>query len=234
MGSVRVYLSVTYLCYTNPKNSARATSAAPRIFKSFAHEPSKQVYTDGGIYHNNPVQIADRERKLIWPEPPGMEDPHPDIILSIGTGYCPTVRRSRATAAKGVLRRQGAVLNFRELYKVAVDHIESSLDSEKAWIDYMNILMPPESHRHRYRRLNPCLEHDPPALDAVPAMKSFQCDVRELMMNDSQIPEVARQLVASSFYYENIGRMKILSNGYTQYQGQLPSITLKQAPLDNN
>ena len=121
-----------------------------------------------------------------------------------------------------MLRRQGAVSNFRELYKIAVDHIESSLVSEKAWTDYMNILLPAEAHHNRYRRLNPYLKYDPPALDDVSAMKSFQDDVWDLMMNDAQIPEVARQLIASSFYYENSGRMKTLSNGYTQHQGQLP------------
>ena len=62
--------------------AARATSAAPTYFKPFWHEGSKQVYSDGGIYHNNPIFVADRERKLIWPT---QEEEEPDIILSIGT-----------------------------------------------------------------------------------------------------------------------------------------------------
>ncbi|UPX14192.1 uncharacterized protein EKO05_0004682 [Ascochyta rabiei] len=45
--------------------AARATSAAPRYFRPFVHEASKQVYMDGALYHKNPVRIADTEWKLI-------------------------------------------------------------------------------------------------------------------------------------------------------------------------
>lgn len=37
------------------REAARATSAAPRIFKPMSHEASKQAYVDGAIYHNNPI-----------------------------------------------------------------------------------------------------------------------------------------------------------------------------------
>ena len=64
--------------------AARATSAAPRIFKPFHHVPSKQVYVDGAIYQNNPIEIADKERKLLWPS---LAKEYPDVIVSIGTSY---------------------------------------------------------------------------------------------------------------------------------------------------
>lgn len=62
---------------------ARATSAAPSYFKPFVNPRTKQGYLDGAIYHNNPVDVANDERKLIWPEEAGH---HPDLMLSIGTG----------------------------------------------------------------------------------------------------------------------------------------------------
>ena len=63
--------------------AACATSAAPPYFKPFQHEMTKNIYFDGALYHNNPVEVASRERKLIWPD---VADKHPDIMLSLGTG----------------------------------------------------------------------------------------------------------------------------------------------------
>lgn len=63
--------------------AAAATSAAPSYFKPFVHGPTKRTYLDGALYHNNPVWLANRERKLLWPD---VADKHPDILLSIGTG----------------------------------------------------------------------------------------------------------------------------------------------------
>ena len=81
--------------------AARATSAAPTYFKPFCHESSKQTYSDGGLYHNNPIYIADRERKLIWPL---QQDEEPDVIVSIGTAYCKKmkVKNSRKMPSRGI------------------------------------------------------------------------------------------------------------------------------------
>ena len=62
--------------------AAGATSAAPPFFKPFESQ-AKQTYLDGAIYYNNPVKVADNERKFLWPD---VADASPDILLSIGTG----------------------------------------------------------------------------------------------------------------------------------------------------
>ncbi len=62
--------------------AAGATSAAPPFFKPFESH-AKQTYLDGAIYYNNPVKVADNERKFLWPD---VADASPDIILPIGTG----------------------------------------------------------------------------------------------------------------------------------------------------
>lgn len=67
--------------------AARATSAAPRIFKPFHHVPSKQVYVDGAMYQNNPINIADKEQKLLWPS---LAKDNPDLVVSIGTSWMAT------------------------------------------------------------------------------------------------------------------------------------------------
>lgn len=41
------------------------------------------MFFDGAIYVNNPVRIANTERRLLWPD---VADAHADILLSLGTG----------------------------------------------------------------------------------------------------------------------------------------------------
>ena len=62
--------------------AASATSAAPPFFKPFESR-AKKTYMDGAIYYNNPVKVADNERRFLWPD---VTDNPPDLILSIGTG----------------------------------------------------------------------------------------------------------------------------------------------------
>lgn len=63
--------------------AACATSAAPSFFKPFVSTKSLRTYLDGALYYNNPVRVANHERKFLWPDV--AENP-PDILLSIGTG----------------------------------------------------------------------------------------------------------------------------------------------------
>ncbi len=193
--------------------SARATSAAPRLFKPLCHGPSKQVYIDGAIYHNNPIQVADKERKLIWPE---LEDIYPDLIVSAGTTYNSAARLS---AEKAASPRLGVFSHGKALYRIAMDHIASALDSEKAWHSYMNVLQPPSNHRAKYIRLNPQLNEDPPRLDEVESMPYIQDVVREMSNSDNRIQKVALRLIASSFYFEKSQSVEVASNGTVQIKG---------------
>lgn len=63
--------------------AACATSAAPSFFKPFVSYNPPRTYLDGALYYNNPVRVANHERKFLWPDV--AENP-PDILLSIGTG----------------------------------------------------------------------------------------------------------------------------------------------------
>ena len=95
-------------------------------FKPMCHEPSKQVYADRGIYHNNPIQIAEQEWKLLWPHQANVP---PDIVLSIGTSFNPDTRRTSMQRTSTL--KLGALNHAENLLKIAMDHIASSLDSEK-------------------------------------------------------------------------------------------------------
>ena len=63
--------------------AAAATSAAPGYFKEFYHQPTGRAFLDGGLYYNNPIHVANRERKHLWPD---VSNNRPDLLLSIGTG----------------------------------------------------------------------------------------------------------------------------------------------------
>jgi Patatin-like phospholipase len=62
---------------------AAATSAAPSFFKRFTSQTNGSTYLDGALFHNNPVKVANSERKILWPD---VAEKHPDIFLSVGTG----------------------------------------------------------------------------------------------------------------------------------------------------
>jgi predicted acylesterase/phospholipase RssA len=188
--------------------AARATSAAPRIFKPFSHEPSKQVYVDGAVYHNNPIHIADLERRLLWPS-----DGHsvPDFVLSIGTAYNPNSRKK--LIEKSSMVNVGIFGHAKSLASIAMDHIRSSLDSEKTYQDFILQIGLPKEYSDRYQRINPLILEDPPALDDVHRMKDLQSTVRKQMTNDTAIISAAYRLLATSFYFEKISPIIPQANG---------------------
>ena len=58
--------------------------STPGFFKSFRHDTSKQIYTAAAARLNNPIAIADKERKVLWSE--AQSAGYTDLIVSIGTG----------------------------------------------------------------------------------------------------------------------------------------------------
>lgn len=147
-----------------------------------------------------------------------MQNEHPDLVLSLGTTYRPTSPLSpEATASP----RTGLFAYGKSLYKIAVDHIQASLDSEKAWDTYMNVLEPPREYRSRFVRINPALDEDPPRLDDVDRMSHIQSLVREQIRKDNQVSQVALQLVATCFYFERSPAVDTLSDNSYQCKGYL-------------
>ena len=196
------------------------------MFKPYCHAPSKQVYTDGAIYHNNPIQIADKERKLIWPE---LENESPDIVVSVGTSYNPATRSSSESALSPRSPRLGVFSHGKSLMKIAIDHIASTLDSEKAWRSYMDVLNPPPNQKARYIRINPQLNETPPGLDEVDRLPYIQEVVREMSSTNVSIQNVALRLIASSFYFEKSQPVELSSDGSIHVKGLFPKRPLRTA-----
>ena len=210
---------------TYESHRARATSAAPSFFKTYSSERSRRGYRDGALYHNNPVRVADLERRLIWPD---TELSPPDILLSIGTGCSKTTPQEAADFLHSRHREQdllptrssstevgtqhklfGKIRKTTEMGKVIKlleNRVENILDTEITWLEFMSdAARVDEDAKKRYRRINPKMEEAPPKLDDVKMLPELRRRMHQIMKHvdfQNQIGEVARQLVASSFYVE--------------------------------
>ncbi|KAK8075762.1 hypothetical protein PG997_010425 [Apiospora hydei] len=179
--------------------AARATTAAPRYFKSFHHELSHKTYIDGAVLHNNPIRIADAERKVLWPEVQ-----IPDMILSLGTGG--STHLGRVGSEHMSEARKGVFTHGRQLYSILRNNMQQTLDCERSWNEFFDNMVTALSTTSfttsRFRRLNPDVGTIP-ALDEKDKIDDLRRRAQESLRRDrSRIQDVARQLVASSFYFE--------------------------------
>ncbi|THY21832.1 FabD/lysophospholipase-like protein [Aureobasidium pullulans] len=193
--------------------AAAATSAAPFYFKPFVHQKTGKSYIDGGLYHNNPVHVANRERKLLWPD---LANKHPDMLLSIGTGQnLDDVEREKRQRHSSVSRsgdrsrsptRQARGLrrtlnSFGALYQ----RFDNILDAENTWTDFKADIDNLDSNfPSPYIRINLDLERKLPPFDAKEKFQELRQDVRERLRDPDVVRmtrDIASSLIASSFYF---------------------------------
>jgi len=191
--------------------AARATSAAPRIFKPFGHEQTGQTFQDGAIYYNCPIEVAMAERKLVWPD---MAESSPDMVLSIGTSY--NKKSPKKSPINPSVSNWGVVTHWKQLAKIAIDHVQSTLDSEMTWTKFVRGLSGGDLVTERYVRLNLPLEQDPPRLDEVSAMTDLQDrTATHWTMRRNEIKAVADRLLATAFYFETAPDLTTVNEDHT-------------------
>lgn len=206
------------------KPRARATSAAPWYFKPFTIERNdERGYVDGALYHNNPSRVADIERRLIWP---ASEVLQPDILLSIGTG-CNSEILAKVQHGKGFERPEVGQISAqysleaktrrrkwfskgeskpkrRDLLVGLKNFIESNLDTEIMWRDFISNMPQGADDDSRYLRINPDLGKEIPRLDQATKVDDLQRQVRAVFNEDEEIRQkldtASRRLIASCFY----------------------------------
>lgn len=149
---------------------------------------------DGALYHNNPIKVADSERKLVWAN---SRCSTLDILLSIGTGYKIPQADSSLTLnslSNGLLRHGELILRMGQELK------ENLLDCEKTFEEYVSQI--PQPLQSRYVRYNVKIDNLP-ALDAVTELGALQTNTNtELSRNPARVKHLAIQLVSTSFYFE--------------------------------
>ncbi len=170
---------------------ARATVTIPTIFRDFRHLSSNRVYHGGNFEYNNPVEVADLERKLIWPD---TEDSHPDILISIGAGYDLSIKKPSRWSN-----------NWRSKSKsddrVLLDPVQSSLDAQNTWDHYYDSLLANPRDESRYVRLNPPVDCAVPKLDDVDEMAAYKKEIRKVLRSLT-LTDYAQQLIGSCFFFD--------------------------------
>lgn len=191
---------------------ARATSAAPSYFKAFRSKRNNRGYLDGALYYNNPIWVADLERRLIWPD---TELSPPDILLSIGTSCNEVIRQkgeeclhfSRSSRPRAPKKTSEKTTKMTNMISILKNRVENILDTEMTWLKFLSdAARQNKDAENRYKRINPDLWKDPPKLDDINMLPDLRREVRSIMRQGGlkrQIREIARQLVATSFYIES-------------------------------
>lgn len=218
--------------------SARATSAAPPYFKNFIKNETKSGYIDGALYHNNPVNVAQHERMLIWKD---VSSQSPDILLSIGTGHdghmdqdravSPSVFRSFSSGRSGKsalppqpdvpLRPLTKFSTFTaQLLTTVTDRFDSILNCNKIWNDFRVNAVGQYTHdRRRFIRLNPDLGFKVPKLDEVRELGNIQKAASDHLKHNSRVKEIAHRLIASTFFFEKIEASTRENDGKYECEG---------------
>lgn len=117
--------------------SVAAGLSTPNYFRPFIFHA--KTYLDGGIRGSNPAFVADRERRLIWPNAG-----EPDLFLSLGTGQNRITvlqklsDRSKQSSAGSMMPRPGetALEARRAAGKWRAKRCDDVLDAEMAWTDF--------------------------------------------------------------------------------------------------
>jgi len=182
---------------------------------------------DGAIFHNNPVRIANYESKLLWPD---VEDRHPDILLSIGTGHHgldkdESLQATRFDRRRLDIRRRvfkpslsgkrsvPALKAFGEVeswYTIFKKRVENVLDAELTWKEFRQEIKGKHSEFavERYIRVNPRTKDRTPKMDDKDKVHILQDEIKGTLGRHNMhntIKTIAHRLVASSFYFERFG-----------------------------
>jgi hypothetical protein len=185
-----------------------AAIADPAYFPPF--ELDAQTYLDGGQKCANPAALADKERRLLWPELS-----NPDLFLSLGTGQnslepmqshskqsCSMDEKYRASTSptKGARPRMSRQFSGRRS--------EELVNAEQSWNEFKANATSSESgsKARNFVRLNPDLGTTPPAPDSKQEIESLQDLVRNGLQEKRKataLRNIAHRLVASSFYLDS-------------------------------
>lgn len=186
--------------------SVAAGLATPSYFRPFTF--NAKTYLDGGLRCPNPSFIADRERRLIWPDVG-----EPDLFLSLGTGqHRMTVLSKLSERGHGnpsMIPEPGRTGNEGRKKKSVwrSRRIDDVIDAEIAWADFRDysVRERSEAKGRRFIRFNPDLDRDPPASDSRGDIDALQINVRKRLQTphrQAALRNVAHRLVASCFYLD--------------------------------
>lgn len=144
------------------------------------------TFQDGGLQHNNPLNIALWETKYIWP------GKSIDFALSIGTGLTKLESTTFAAGPHSPVRDRFLPRLFRTFMK--------SMDGERIWSGIYNSLS--ERDQPKYHRLNVPLHGTEPLLDDTSAMEDLKHQSMRWAEQRDTFTPLLDSIYASMFYFE--------------------------------
>ncbi|KAK5989815.1 Phospholipase A I-like protein [Cladobotryum mycophilum] len=194
---------------TSPRRTIKVWEAqsyvsSTDVLPPLKHEGTGLLFLDGGVFHNNPIRIAGSEFTRIWPE---SANSHPDILLSLGTGFFEDELDMYHTnglddEAASRAAKSSDPSNYITLLKdILVNQLDSSMCSERIWYEWLQTRATPSvASQRKYRRLNAQFDEVVQMDDASDEALN-RCRQAVLKVDDAQFRDIADHLIASSFYY---------------------------------
>ena len=198
-------------------DAAAATLAAPACFKPFVKSLKRRTYLDGALQNNNLAKLANRERRLIWPE---AAESDPDIFLSLGTGQnrisiLPKLsakttdwRTLQSTSQTASTEKSTGFSRLLKSWSVLYNRVDDVLNAKMAWASFRTDVVAvdrPHRNTRRYIRFNPDLDKSAPPVDAKNELRSLQWTVKTQLSIPhctAAVQYVAYRIVASSFFLD--------------------------------
>lgn len=171
-----------------------------------AHLSAIGTFQDGGLKHNNPVNLALWEFRQIWPS-----IMKPDIVISLGTGIKKESTTPIAPSFRHIIR-DGFI---PRLYRSFM----SSLDGQNTWRDLQNRL--DEKSREDYFRLNVVLSSQEMTMDNVDCMENLRKKVHAQTSIDEQyLKKMITALLVANFYFE-FTAVPVFKSGFYHCHGTI-------------
>ena len=164
------------------------------------------TFQDGGLKHNNPVNLALWESRYIWPS-----SSQPDIVVSLGTGTNINQDQSPRAASFRHIIQDGFVPRLWRSFM-------SSLDGQSAWRELWNRL--DDSSRAQYFRTNIYLPNSALAIDDVNCIDELRVCAHSQSQNDGFGQTTAFALLISGFFFE-LTDAPLYQNGKVYCKGSI-------------
>jgi len=143
--------------------------------------------------------VATAEGALLWPD-----NPHPDLVFSIGTG-CQSQSKQPNRELGELVKASTFVMYVKRLKNIIDQQAEMNMDSQKAWDEYMGRSSSGDTALldQRFARLNVEVSQDLPRLDQVEEMGNLVAEAETYCEENSErIQRLSARLVGSLFYLQ--------------------------------
>ena len=174
------------------------------LFKS-AHIPALGSFQDGGLKHNNPIDLALWECGKIW-----SSNIVPDVVISLGTGKEDDTRPLKAPHFRHVFN-DGFIPRLCRSFM-------STLDGERAWRDLTNRL--DDNVKADYFRFNIPISVEETSIENPNHMNDLRKYVHLLPHGLKDRINAASALLVASFYFE-LQTIPNFENGSYACQGTI-------------